>query len=45
MEVGGSCKPEVLGSTVKEARDPAAEVSTGGGFVLAEASPNFEAMS
>ena len=44
-EVGGSCEPGALGPTVQGAREPAVEVSAGGGFVLAEASANFEAIS
>ena len=44
-EVGGSCEPGALGATVQEARELAVEVLAGGGFVLAEASANFEAIS
>ena len=44
-EVGGSCESGALGATVDGTREPETEVSTGGGFVLAEASANFEAMS
>ena len=44
-EVGGSSEPGALGATVKGVCEPAAEVSADGGFVLAKASANFEAMS
>ena len=44
-EVEGSCEPGALGKTVQVAGEPAVEVSASGGFVLAEASANIEAMS
>ena len=44
-EVGGSCEPGTLGAIFEGVREPGAELSAGGSFVLAEASANFAAMS